>query len=176
MLFTGQTSHTLVSGPLLLILHAVYIWNHCPNPHTGISPSDLVFTTKSRCPRSRFHDLHVWGCPVHTVLDKTIVDGKKIPKWKQRSSRGMYLCRSLKHASTVPLVLNIATGAITPQFHVVWFASTVSSTIAGSLPDFSSNAWMKLFGADCYVYQYVPCESIEDAVSDPSDATTNSAR
>ena len=153
------------------VLHAVYIWNHCPNPHTGISPSDLF--TKSRWPHSRFHDLHVWGCPVY-VLDKTIADGKKIPKWKPRSSRSMYLGRSLKHASTVPLVLNLETGAITPQFHVVfddWFA-TVSSTI-GSLPDFSSDAWMKLFGDSAY--QYVPHESIEDAVLDPSDAT-NSAR
>ena len=153
------------------VLHAVYIWNHCPNPHTGISPSDLF--TKSRWPHSRFHDLHVWGCPVY-VLDKTIADGKKIPKWKPRSSRGMYLGRSLKHASTVPLVLNLDTGAITPQFHVVfddWFA-TVSSTI-GSLPDFTSDAWMKLFGDSAY--QYVPHESIEDAVLDPSDAT-NSTR
>ena len=89
----------------------------------------------------------------------------------------MYLGQSLKHASMVPLVLNLATGAITPQFHIVlygWFASTVCSTIAGSLPDFSSNAWMKLFGY--YAYQYMrPRETIEDAVSDPSDAT-NSAR
>ena len=69
-------------------------------------------------------------------------------------------------------MLNLDTGAITPQFHVVfddWFA-TVSSTI-GSLPDFSSDAWMKLFGDSAY--QYVPHESIEDAVSDPSDATNS---
>ena len=45
------------------------------------------------------------------------------------------------HASTVPLVLNLGTGAITPQFHVVfddWF-TTVTTSI-NDLPDFNSSA------------------------------------
>ena len=46
------------------------------------------------------------------------------------------------HASTVPLVLNLDTGAITPQFHVVfddWF--TTVTTSVDDLPDFNSSAW-----------------------------------
>ena len=51
------------------------------------------------------------------------------------------------HASTVPLVLNLDTGAITPQFHVVfddWF--TIVTTSVDDLPDFNSTAWSKMFG------------------------------
>jgi hypothetical protein len=50
-----------------------------PPLETGISPVDLF--TKTRWEQKKFHDCHVWGCPVY-VLDKTLGDGKKIPKWK----------------------------------------------------------------------------------------------
>ena len=63
----------------------------------------------------------------------------KIPRWKSRSSRCVYLVgKSPKHASNVPLVLNPSTGAITGQFHTVtddWFATIASpcSALPGSL-------------------------------------------
>jgi hypothetical protein len=59
------------------------------------------------------------------VLDKTLGDGKKIPKWKPQSKQAVYMGNSPKHSSTVPLILNPETGAIMAQFHVVfddWFA------------------------------------------------------
>jgi Integrase core domain. len=132
------------------VAQAVFLWNHMPDPHTGLSPSDIF--TQSRYPIEKFHDLHVWGCPAY-VLDKTIADGKKLPRWKPRSSRGMYLGRADKYASSVPLVLNLQTGSITPQFHVVtdyWFA-TVSST-PEELPDFNSPEWLNMFGDSSLQY------------------------
>ena len=62
---------------------------------------------------------------------------------------------SRQHASTIPLVLNIDTGYITPQFHVVfddWFA-TVATTV-DSLPDFNSDAWTRLFGDSIFQYPF----------------------
>jgi hypothetical protein len=47
---------------------------------TRISPTCGPFH-KMRWEQMKFHDCHVWGCPVY-VLDKTLGDGKKIPKWK----------------------------------------------------------------------------------------------
>ena len=64
------------------------------------------------------------------------------------------------HASTVPLVLNTSTGAITPQFHIVfddWFA-TVSAN-HNEIPDFSSKEWNKMFGNS--TYQYIMDEPTE---------------
>jgi hypothetical protein len=63
-------------------------------------------------------DLHVWGCPVY-VLDPKIQQGQKLPRWAPRSKKGMFLGLSQQHASEVPLVLNLGTGSITTQFHVV---------------------------------------------------------
>jgi hypothetical protein len=58
---------------------------------------------------------------------------------------------STKHASTMPLVLNPETGAITAQFHVVfddWFA-TVTST-ENELPDLNSDEWKHMFVESTY--------------------------
>jgi hypothetical protein len=88
------------------------------------------------------------------VLDKTIADGKKIPRWKPRSSRQVNMGLSPRHATTVPRVLNPDTGAITPQFHVIfddWFA-TVSSQTDEDPPDLESPAWTKLFGDSEFQY------------------------
>ena len=62
---------------------------------------------------------------------------------------------SPKHASTVPLVLNVQSGYITPQFHVVfddWF-STIATAI-NQLPDFNSPLWAQLFGNSIYQYPF----------------------
>ena len=42
---------------------------------------DIWPLPKSRWEQRKYHDLHVWGCPVY-VLEKAIADGKKLPRWK----------------------------------------------------------------------------------------------
>ncbi|MBQ0718535.1 MAG: hypothetical protein KBT64_15090, partial [Sulfitobacter litoralis] len=53
----------------MAVSQAVFLWNHMPDPTTGLSPWDLF--SKSRWKQSKFHDVHVWGCPTY-VLDKKI--------------------------------------------------------------------------------------------------------
>ena len=128
----------------LSVCHAVWLYNHLPNISTGLSPIDLW--SKTRFPLRKLHDLHVFGSPVY-VLQKRLSDGKSIGKWEPRSQRFVNLGFSDKHAKTVPLVLNPATGNITAQWNCSfddWF-STVS-TLAADLPDFSSDTWSRLFG------------------------------
>lgn len=151
----------------MAVTQATYIWNHVPNSDTGLSPSDIF--TKTRWPHSRFHDLHVWGCPVY-VLDKAIHDGKKIPKWKPRSTRMMMMGHSPKHASSVPIVLNPKTGTITAQFHVVfddWFATVTSDP--NELPDFNSPEWLKMFGESTFQYITDEDEIGEQQAADLAD-------
>jgi hypothetical protein len=136
----------------MAVQHAVFLYNHMPSLESGLSPHDLF--TKTRWEHRRFLDLHVWGCPVY-VLDKTLSDGKKIPKWRPRSQRCIYVGLSKKHATSVPLVLNPVTGAITAQFHVVfddWF-STIASSV-DNLPDFNSDEWIQMFGASTFQYPF----------------------
>ena len=128
----------------MAIDHAVFLHNHLPNPRIGLSPTDIF--TKQRWPHAKFHDLHVFGAPTY-VLDKTIADGKSLPKFQPRATRQVYLGYSPHHASSVPLVLNPNTGAITAQFHVVvddWFQTVSSSDSDG--PDITSEQWSRLFG------------------------------
>ncbi len=74
---------------------------------------------------TRAHDFgcptraHVFGCPVY-VLDASFQDGKKVPMWNPWACLGLFLGFSNLHSSQVPLVLNIATGYISPQFHVIF--------------------------------------------------------
>ena len=136
----------------MCVAHAVYIWNHVPDPSTGLSPTDLF--TRTRWKLRQFQDLHVFGCPTY-VLDNRLSDGKKIPKWKPRSTRCMYVGTSPTHASTVPLVLNPDTGTITPRFHIVfddWFQTV--STDVDALPDFNAPAWKQLFGESEFQYEF----------------------
>ena len=97
-------------------------------------------------PSTKFHDFHVWGCPVY-VLDSKLSNGSKRPRWTPRLSRGMYVGISKKHGHSVPLVLDLETGKITAQYHVVfddWF-HTVEATNEEKI-DFDHDDWYKTFG------------------------------
>ena len=62
---------------------------------------------------------HPLFCPVFT-LHKGLQGGHgTIPKWNPRSNAGVYLGHSPEHASNVALVLNLTTGHVSPQYHVV---------------------------------------------------------
>jgi hypothetical protein len=62
---------------------------------------------------------------------------------------------SARHASTVPLTLNPATGAVSPQWNVVFDDqfSTVSST-STSLPDFNSDEWHHMFQDSTFQFPF----------------------
>jgi hypothetical protein len=72
----------------MAVAHAVYLYNHMPALDTGISPADMF--TKTRWEQRKFHDVHVWGCLVY-VLDKTLLDDKKLPHWTPRSWRASHM-------------------------------------------------------------------------------------
>ena len=155
----------------MAVQHAVYLYNNIPNPTTGLSPNDIL--TRTRFEHNKFHDLHVWGCPVY-VLDKRISDGGKLPRWKPRSHRCMFMGLSPNHASSVPLVLNPETGAITPQFHVVfddWFETI--SVDPTTLPDFSTPEWTQLFGDSLDHFHHTDDEDPHDnSAPNITDTTT----
>ena len=132
--------------------YVVHQHNHMPRASAGMmSPLELVLRTKVS--RASFQDMHVWGCPCY-VLEPTLQDGHKLPKWKPRSRRGIFLGFSRRHSSRVPLVLNTRTGHISPQFHVVfddWFTSVIGT--ARNEP-FDANQWTQLFADSRYHYAF----------------------
>jgi hypothetical protein len=146
----------------MAVQHAVFLYNHMPNEHTGISPHDVF--TRSRWEQRKFHDLHVWGCPVY-CLEKDMHDGKKLPRWKPRSHHTMNMGLLAKHASTVPLVLNLDTGYINIHFNIIfddWFATVAASV--DTLPDLNSPEWAEMFGESTFQFEFD-----EDDVKDTID-------
>eukprot|EP00957_Ditylum_brightwellii_P158326 12051599-Ditylum_brightwellii.AAC.1 len=96
--------------------YAVEIWNAMPDVNTGLSPLDIFSGTTTD--HTELLKTHVWGCPAY-VLDPTLQDSKKLPKWHSRKRRGQFLGWSKQHASSVALIRNLQTCSITPQFHTV---------------------------------------------------------
>ena len=79
---------------------------------------------------------HPFGCPTY-VLNDSLAAGKSIPKWQKRARLGVYLGRSPNHAQSVALVLNLATGLVSPQFHLKF--DDLFETIRGN--DDYPNRW-----------------------------------
>ncbi|EJK43684.1 hypothetical protein THAOC_37847 [Thalassiosira oceanica] len=46
-------------------------------------------------------------------------DSHKIPKWKCRARSGQFVGFSREHSTLVPLIRNLRTGYVLPQYHVV---------------------------------------------------------
>jgi hypothetical protein len=137
----------------LTVLHAVYLLNRIPHQDSGQSALELF--TRTIWPKAKFQDFHTWGAPAY-VLDDTLADGKKLPRWKPRSGRHVYVGSGAvgsAHSHSIPLVLSLDTGKITPQYHVVfddWF-NTVSSTDAAQI-NFEHDDWYRTFGLTEYQY------------------------
>jgi len=91
---------------------------------SGLTPEEIFTGVKGR---NRLQDFHTFGCPIF-VLDPSLQQGHKIPRWKPRSRVGVYLGMSPNHASNIPLVLSTTTGLVSPQFHVVYDDSFTTTT------------------------------------------------
>ncbi|KAL7468693.1 hypothetical protein ACHAXS_008919 [Conticribra weissflogii] len=101
----------------LAIDYAVWVYNRLPKVSSGLSP--LEIWTGVRSTHDELRRAHVFGCPVY-VLEPQLQDGKSIPKWNSKAQQGMFVGFSKAHSSLVPLVLNLKTGKISPQFHVIF--------------------------------------------------------
>ena len=88
--------------------------NSTPSKVTGKIAHQLFAGTDAPPVIRHFHP---FGCPTY-ILDDSLAAGKSIPKWHKRARLGVYLGRSPNHAQSVALVLNLATGLVSPQFHL----------------------------------------------------------
>lgn len=98
---------------------AVWLYNRIPRQDSGCSPHELWSRTTTH-KQEVLSDCHVWGCPVYVLEPSLQKAGVKIPKWNPRSRRGVNLGFSKIHSSLIGLVLNLLTGSISAQWHVVY--------------------------------------------------------
>ena len=79
-----------------------------------------------------------------------------MPKWKPRAELGQYLGVAPNFASTVGNILNVETGYVSPQYHVVHddFFTTATSLDANNWNEIGGlQAWKRLYelGSERYV-------------------------
>ena len=96
--------------------HAVHLHNHTPRRLDKFAFVEIW--SQSRSTYSQLVNAHPWGVPVY-VLDPTLQDGFKIPKFNPKARKGIYLGPSALHASSVGMILNPKTNRISPQFHCI---------------------------------------------------------
>ena len=89
----------------------------CTIPDKMDGTSKLERFTKSRV-SFRLRNKHTLFCPVF-ALNNSLQQGRKIEKWSPRARLGINLGASPRHARNVSLVLNLKTGLVSPQFHIL---------------------------------------------------------
>ena len=108
--------HNLNLWPMAMD-YAVWIWNNLPMDD-GLSPEEKWTSTK--LPNyDHLRRAHVFGCPCY-VLNPKLVEGQRIPKWDPRSRQGKFMGYSKEHATNAGLILNVSTGFMSPQYHVLY--------------------------------------------------------
>lgn len=75
------------------------------------------------------------------VLDPHLQNNVRIPKWQFWGQCGVHFGISRHHSSSVHLVLNPATGAISPQYHCIFDDNFFTVTSYGQ---FNANLWSDL--------------------------------
>jgi hypothetical protein len=138
--------HAMLSWPEIIkenlwpfaIQYAIDLHNNTPCS-CNVSPLEIFSGLKHH---NILHKFHTFGCPIY-VLEPTLCQNHKIPRWKPRSRVGIFLGFSPHHASSVPLILSTTTGLVSSQFHVVFddLFFTAKYLHTNSIP----NNWPQLF-------------------------------
>jgi hypothetical protein len=142
--------------------YAVWLHNHTPNKETRRAPIEIFTGTNLGC--QQIQRAKVFGSPAF-VLDPRLADGRKIPKWDPRSSRGQFLGFSQEHSSTTALIRNLNTGSITAQFNVV-HDETFSTVPLDSASIAHPSVWNDLFQMGRTAYHH----DDDDPTTAPTDA------
>jgi hypothetical protein len=116
--------------------------NRSPAIQSGISPLEL-FSQVDIAPKVKHS--HTFGAPVYVLENALQTPGSGIPKWKSRSNMGIYVGTSPRHSRKIALVLNLVTGHVSPQFHVVVddFFETLRPSTGNAIP---KSDWQKMTG------------------------------
>ena len=83
----------------------------------GRSPLEKFFGINDNSLPAAFH---TFGCSVFILDAANQSNSVGTPKWESRSHTGIYLGHSPCHAGSVALVLNLKTGLVSPQYHLIF--------------------------------------------------------
>ena len=99
------------------LLSATKCHNELSLDENGKSPLEKFSRTEAEI---HCEDFHTWGCPIFVLEAQNQSGFTGTPIWEPCSHIGVYLGHSSAHAGNVALVLNLQTGHVSPQYHVVF--------------------------------------------------------
>ena len=106
----------------------------------GNNPTAKFYNIKNIKPN--VHEYITFGCPVHVLNSKLQLGSIYPPKWEPSSRVSIYLGHSPMYAGSLAIILNMATGNVSSQYHVVYDKkfSTVSYMRDETIPP----TWSKM--------------------------------
>ena len=113
--------------------YAVWVYNCIPDMQSGLFAIEICSRSRFELVSETFSNFHVWGSSAYFLEEKLQKPEVKIPKQDTRSRRGFDMGLIKIHSTQVWLVLNLLTGSISPQYHVIFyymFPTVMSSTAA----------------------------------------------
>ena len=112
--------------------YAVWVYNRIPDMQSGLSTAEIWPSSMFDPVSETLKNFHVWGFPTYILEPRLQKPGVNIPKWYHRSRIGVNMGSIKMHSTQVGLVLNLLTGSILPQYHVIFddMLSTVISITA----------------------------------------------
>ena len=113
--------------------YSVWVYNRTPDMQSRLSAIEIWSRSSFETVSETLSNCHVLGFPTYVLEPKLQKPGVNIPKWAPRSRRGVNMGFIKMHSTQVGLVLNLLTGSISPQYHVVFddmFSTVMSSTAA----------------------------------------------
>ena len=109
---------------------------------SGISAIEIWSRSRFEPVSETLSNCHVWDFPTYVLEPKLQNPGVHIRKWDPRSRRGINMGFRNIHSTQVGLVLNLLTGSISPQYHVV-FDEMLSTVMSSTSAD--PEIWIRLF-------------------------------
>ena len=101
----------------------------------GLSPRERLCKTKLK---RDIRNEHCLFSPVFNLQKPLQTNPKGLPKWDPRSTVGIFVGMSPNHANNIALVLDLQSGYVSPQFHLVFDDQfqTVEYLKSGDVPPF----------------------------------------
>jgi hypothetical protein len=156
---------------------ACHVENHVPSGPNGRSKAERFAQVDAPGHNFDMHLRHTFGCPVF-VLRAPLQSGFGVPRWDPRTRVGLYLGVSDSHAGTVALVLNLQTGHVSPQYHVVFdddFTTVESLRLPGHSVDPAT--WKQLCETSYESFadsERVEALNISELFTEPDESTADS--
>ena len=121
--------------------YIVWVYNWIPDTQNELSAIEIWSRSRFEPVSETLINCHFWGCPTYVLEPKLQNTGVNIHKWDSRSRIGVNMVLIKMNSTQVGLVINLLTGSISTQYHVVFYDifSTVASSTAAD-----PEVWIRL--------------------------------